>query len=59
MTQLLENMPDDLLKQFKDEFAQEYIKRRFSYKLVRRPNEKVVSDLFETLVVYARKDNGV
>lgn len=49
-------MPHDLMEQFKNEFAQEYTKRRFSHKRVRCQNGRIAADLHEILVVYARKD---
>lgn len=52
-------MPYDRKEQFKDEFTQEYMRRRFYYKHIRHQNERIVSDLHEILVVYAQKDNNV
>ncbi|XP_032666105.1 juvenile hormone acid O-methyltransferase-like [Odontomachus brunneus] len=51
----MENMPCDLKEQFKDEFIQEHERRRLYYKQLHNQEERIVSDLHEILVVYAKK----
>ncbi|XP_011139119.3 juvenile hormone acid O-methyltransferase-like isoform X1 [Harpegnathos saltator] len=56
VTQYLENMPHERMKQFKNDFSQEYTRRRFVYKCTRGRNERIISDLHEILVFYAQKE---
>ncbi|XP_032688155.1 juvenile hormone acid O-methyltransferase-like [Odontomachus brunneus] len=57
LTQFLEDMPHDRMAELKDEFTQEYTRRRFFHKRRPNQNEKVASDLHEILIVYAQKGN--
>ncbi|XP_032677374.1 juvenile hormone acid O-methyltransferase-like isoform X2 [Odontomachus brunneus] len=59
ITQFFEDMPHDRIAELKDEFTQEYTKRRFFHKRGYNRNEKIASDLHEILIVYAEKDNDV
>lgn len=58
ITQFLENMPHDKMEQFKDEFTREYTKGRFFHKRTRCQNERIVADLHEILIIYAKKSNA-
>ncbi|XP_014475335.1 PREDICTED: juvenile hormone acid O-methyltransferase-like [Dinoponera quadriceps] len=58
VTQFLGNMPQVLVEQFKDEFTEEYMRRRFYYRQTYKKGERILSDIDEILVVYTQKDNN-
>ncbi|XP_011868290.1 PREDICTED: uncharacterized methyltransferase C70.08c-like [Vollenhovia emeryi] len=50
----LEDMPGDLIIQYKDELIHEYMKRKIRYRPINN-NQELTLDLYKGLVVYAQK----
>lgn len=50
----LEEMPNNLMKEFKNVFISEYMKRKINYKSI-YDNQELTLDLYKGLVVYAKK----
>lgn len=50
----LEDMPHDLMEEFKNVFTYEYLRRKIKYKLMHN-DEELTLDLYKGLVVYAQK----
>lgn len=49
-----EEMPNNLVEEFKNVFISEYMKRKIKYKSI-YDNQELILDLHKSLVVYAKK----